>query len=44
MEDLFLNNLSFIIRLYSEFKFIESILNFFIYLIMFIILLFILII
>lgn len=42
MEDLFLNNLSFIIRLYSEFKFIESILNFFIYLIMFIILLFIL--
>lgn len=42
MEDLFLNNLSFNIRLYSEFKFIESILNFFIYLIMFIILLFIL--
>lgn len=40
MEDLFLNKLSFIIRLYIEFKFIESILNF--YLIMFIILLFIL--
>lgn len=44
MEDLLLNNLSFIIRSYSEFKSTESISNLSIYLIMSIILLFILII